>query len=565
MDTRRTAWRAGCLIVLAGLATPALGQRALDANQRVGDGRINPEGRDFGAEVRFRNAIITGNAPGGLSFRGDVGYRAPGEFLGTQGSNDLFAFRRDSASSGLAGMGIRGTDALQYQFAMTTGSAPPKGLVGAGFVTRAGGGLPTGAIREGQIAPGAAEGRGSGFISSPPREGGTALSALRSPSAFVADRGLQPQLLATWEKEGTRYGLSASPLRGVVAAPMGEFGLKKESKPESKPPRPGSLETGAIKPSVPESTLEPSRSPFEDLLERWGGAKKAGTPDGRPGTGEPGQTEPGKTEPGAGAAGDVAGWRDTLARLKGELAEEDRPRVKRAPERRPGDLPKQALPTRPGDEGKSTDNGSDGKGGTSGKGSEEKDAEGTRSRREAIELIRSLGELGPLTTMTPKGFDAYAEHMAEGEKHMASSRYFDAEERFTAALSSKPIDPMAAMGRVHAQLGAGVFISAAMNLRDALTKHPETMGVRYAPGLLPRPGRIVTIVERLDDLIKHEPERSRDAGLLLAYIGYQTQQPALVDRGLRAARALPSGAPEDQMSRLSDVLREVWAKKKENP
>lgn len=561
MGTRRTAWRAGCLIVLAGLATPALGQRALDANQRVGDGRINPEGRDFGAEVRFRNAIITGNAPGGLSFRGDVGYRAPGEFLGTQGSNDLFAFRRDSASSGLAGMGIRGTDALQYQFAMTTGSAPPKGLVGAGFVTRAGGGLPTGAIREGQIEPGGTGARGGGFVSTAPRESGTALSALRSPSAFVADRGLQPQLLATWEKEGTRYGLSASPLRGVVAAPMGEFGLKKEPKPETKPPRPGALDTGAIKPSVPESTLEPSRSPFEDLLERWDGAKKTGTPEGKPepSKGDPGQTEPGKAEPGAGG---VVGWRDTLARLKGELAEEDRPRVKRAPERRPGDLTKQAFPTRPGDEGTGGEKGSDAK---SAKGSEEKDSEGTRSRREAIELIRSLGELSPLTTMTPKGFDAYAEHMAEGEKHMASSRYFDAEERFTAALSSKPIDPMAAMGRVHAQLGAGVFISAAMNLRDALTKHPETMGVRYAPGLLPRPGRIVTIVERLDDLIKHEPERSRDAGLLLAYVGYQTQQPALVDRGLRAARVLPSGAPEDQMSRLSDVLREVWAKKKENP
>jgi hypothetical protein len=199
------------------------------------------------------------------------------------------------------------------------------------------------------------------------------------------------------------------------------------------------------------------------------------------------------------------------------------------------------------------------------KGSEDRDAEGTRSRREAIDLIRSLGELPPMTTMVPTGFDAYAEHMAEGEKHMASSRYFDAEERFTAALSSKPIDAMAAMGRVHAQLGAGVFISAAMNLRDALAKHPEAIGVRYAPGLLPRPGRIVTIVERLDDLIKNEPERSRDAGLLLAYVGYQTDQPALVDRGLAAARVLPSGAPADQMARLDAVLRDAWTKTKESP
>jgi hypothetical protein len=103
-----------------------------------------------------------------------------------------------------------------------------------------------------------------------------------------------------------------------------------------KPPRPGALDTGAIKPDVPDPTLEPSRSPFEDLVERWGG-KKSGTPDGKP---EPGKGEPGKPDPGAGrpdgaggAAGGVGGWRDTLARLKSQLAEEDRPRIKRAPGR----------------------------------------------------------------------------------------------------------------------------------------------------------------------------------------------------------------------------------------
>src|SRR5512142_812694 len=97
-----------------GLAGSALGQYALDHSLQVGSGGRNAPGRDLKKELEFRNAVITGNAPGGISFRGDVGYRAPGEFFGHLGSNDTFAFRRDSAYSGLAGLGLLGTDALQY-------------------------------------------------------------------------------------------------------------------------------------------------------------------------------------------------------------------------------------------------------------------------------------------------------------------------------------------------------------------------------------------------------------------------------------------------------------------
>src|SRR5262245_47216280 len=115
---------------VCGLSAGAWGQNALDRNQQLGAGRANPARPDFAEEVRFRNAIVTGNVPGGLSFRGDVGYRAPGEFMGSLGSNQGYTFRRDSFFSGLGGVGIRGTDALQYQFAMTTGNTPPSALSG---------------------------------------------------------------------------------------------------------------------------------------------------------------------------------------------------------------------------------------------------------------------------------------------------------------------------------------------------------------------------------------------------------------------------------------------------
>ena len=44
------------------------------------------------------------DAPGGISFRGDVGYRAPGEFFSSLGSNDTFAFRRSDLLDRLRAM-----------------------------------------------------------------------------------------------------------------------------------------------------------------------------------------------------------------------------------------------------------------------------------------------------------------------------------------------------------------------------------------------------------------------------------------------------------------------------
>ena len=132
---------AAVLLAVCGLAMPASAQDALGDGRALDNSlststRYNAQRVDPSAEYRFRNAVATGNAPGGLSLRADVGYRSPFEFRGELGSDDLFSFRRDSLYSGLAGMGIRGTDAVQYQFALTTGSELPQNVVGTGFVSR---------------------------------------------------------------------------------------------------------------------------------------------------------------------------------------------------------------------------------------------------------------------------------------------------------------------------------------------------------------------------------------------------------------------------------------------
>ena len=97
------------------LAQNALGDgRALDANLQQGAGRQNAPGRNsnFAEEVRFRNAIVTGNAPGGMSFRGEAGYLSSDDFRAPLGSDNLFSFQRDSLYSA-SRRGIRGVDALR--------------------------------------------------------------------------------------------------------------------------------------------------------------------------------------------------------------------------------------------------------------------------------------------------------------------------------------------------------------------------------------------------------------------------------------------------------------------
>ncbi|MCR9076858.1 MAG: hypothetical protein NXI07_12545, partial [bacterium] len=229
----------GALLLFAGSAANAqnaLGDgNALDANPgQYGSGNYaRPSLVD---ELRFRNSIATGNAPGGLSFRGDLGYRSAGEFTGELGSDSLFAFRRDSLYSGLAGMGIRGTDALQYQFALTTGSAPPRNLIGNLSYTRDDaystgsqfqsrqGTQNTGTLgidREqsdldpmGQALSTAAS--ITGFDS------GSMMGTLRSSATYNTTSTMQPSLLSVYTEGIDRrpVGLVASPLLGITPTPL---------------------------------------------------------------------------------------------------------------------------------------------------------------------------------------------------------------------------------------------------------------------------------------------------------------------------------------------------------
>ena len=579
-------------------AQDALGDgRALDANPGQ-FGTSNSQRSSLVDELRFRNSIATGNAPGGLSFRGDLGYRAAGEFTGELGSDSLFAFRRDSLYSGLAGMGIRGTDALQYQFAMTTGSAPPRNLIGNLSYTRddfyssgsmlSGGSsqqrIPTLGInqQERDLDPmGQALSTNANITGF---ESGSMMGTLRSSSTYNTTSTMQPSLLSVYTQgiDRSPVGLIASPLLGITPTPLVDPRDKQVNPLVARPPNadtdptvPGGLPTTRILTSY-DALVQQMRERVESMrLEQEVGDTSM-------------SIQPGETND---------AW---LMRQMDEIRRQlyGTPENNSTPQNQDGDNPVNPNdPTaQPGSE--STEDESEQGSGTDPVVPvvENPDSPLTKQLAENAEKLNTLNKefefynpteiaIDPETLEMLRGNAAneidqllvpglepenlYGRHIVAGQQLIANARYFDAEERFTHALSIRPRDVVAQQGRLHAQIGAGMLLSASVNLQALYSERPELITTRYGEGVLPNASRVQTLKLRLSERAGIiEPEiRTRpiegdrvrvSAGLLLAYLGYQSEDQDAIESGLRVVRELGS----DSDRRFASLLGQLWIESK---
>lgn len=616
MKTRRriAALAGACGLALTLLALPAQAQnalgdgRVLDRNLQPGSGGINTRVRDIDAQIRFSNAIVTGNAPGLASFRGEVGYLAPEDFRGHLGSNDLFPFVRDAAPPAYAAQsGLRGTDALRYQFGLTTATVPGAAPTPLGF-----------------RGPVLFERAGSGAT------GAEVSSGLRSTSDFLTRQSLRPIVIG--------LGRSTADLQidaAVAASPL--IGVRTLQLPAAADPT-TLIEQPAIEPLIPGQTLpiEPVPGPDPQMT----GAAEAlglGEPTGAAGLADPaaftglgappertatrrqrltaltglepyarGITRPGQQpptrvdlaeplqlqtmahlgaverlrqeldtslaalpQPGREADADADGEGQTRAaatpleqrledirrRLAGEpaLVKPDRPQLT-DPQRpaRPGiDEPEELTP-------------------------EQREAR-ERERREAMRragikvpgtvefdpnmidaMRRSRMTIRDLSSPSVADNMVYAENMAAGQTLLAQGRYFDAEERFVRAAAAIPGEPMAAIGRIHAQIGAGLFMSASMNLRTLLTTNPELLPARYGETLLPSRSRWAAIRDQLATRLQDDDRgAARAAALLLAYLGYQYGDQVALRQGIETLQSGPE-MQVDSEAALVSLLAAVW-------
>lgn len=539
------------------LAQTALGTgRGLEKDLRKG-GTGNTPPRDFGAEVRLRNSLVTGNSAGGRSLRIAAPYSDPADFRDSLGSTDIFAFRRDSLYSGLGGQGYRGTEGLQYQFGWSTGGSTVKGLT----LTRDG-------ASAGQV-PG---GLSSGNESAAPRfstkswEIATPVTgAMRSTAAFTSTRSLTPTAVGVRQLDtGERQLVAASSLLGLRSVALEQREPWNQNYGDVKTPPPTPIPNGQVQPKAPTATLPPN--PLA--------AQPVGT-----------HQETGASTQAATSTSQRTAYDDLRARLdtiSKDLDKKDKPKPS---EQKPGDTtidplkPKTYLPgsTTPGASSapgadKPTDS-------TQEPSAWEQRMDSLRATLRSAELA-SKGDAGPATLdastlrairqagqqeRTKSGVDAplgrtniFAEHIKAAEKYMSEERYFDAEERFTRAIAVRPGDANALAGRINAQLGSGLFVSAAVNLRTLAVTKPDAIGMLFEPSLLPSKARQEQLISqfRSNLALDNKPDirLPKESALLLAYLGYQRSDPAIISEGLTAYES--QATPEEKT--LVAFLKGVW-------
>ena len=593
------------LVTICGSAQAqnALGDgRALDANPGQ-QGRSNAQRPTLVDELRFRNSIATGNAPGGLSFRGDIGYRAPGEFTGELGSDSLFAFRRDSLYSGLAGMGIRGTDALQYQFALTTGSAPPRNLMGDLTYTRDSYSAysasaptrgynsqtqPLGYDREQQDLDPAGRSLSvqTGMNSMTGMSGyddGSMMGTLRSSSSYDTTSTMQPSLLSVYTQgiDNRPVGLVASPLLGITPTPMVDT---RDPNPLVTRP-PNAAEVGSNPNQIPGSRLTTAYDDLVDQmrervqtmreLQEQGGTAQSikpnetndawlvrqmeeirnqlyGIPQNNNAQNPNAQDQ--STDPNASGSGS-----DTGSTQPKEGEEQQGPTT---PLISIPDTTDSPVAKKIGESQEKLDE-------ISKKNFElQQDPGAVAVDPETLEVLRgnASNEVKQLLLPGAETDDIYAKHIQAGQRLIENGRYFEAEERFTRALSLMPRDVVAQVGRLNAQIGAGMLLSATVNLQSLYSERPELITTRYSKGVLPDAERVETLKLRMRETAGIvEPEiRTRygaesdrvrvSAGLLLAYLGYQSSDLESIRQGIEVVSSL--GADSDR--RFASLLGQLW-------
>jgi|GEM_PF-500749 len=534
----------------------------------------------FASELNFRNSIATGNAPGGLSFRGDLGYRAAGEFSGDLGSDALFAFRRDSLYSGLAGMGIRGTDALQYQFAMTTGSRPPSNLSGSLSVSRDNyyqnssyTDNPYQNSAPGSFGSSRADNAPIGYDSNAVGTdfgGDSTMGTLRSSSAYSTTSDLSPSLMSVYGQgiDQKPIGMIASPLLGITSTPMAQ---------EEAPANPLIARPGSTQENTRTENYQPTNrltTSYDELVtqmkERVELLREESAMDAKSTI----KVDESNTD---WLTRQMQEIRDKLYGDKPASEDENNQNTDQQDPKNGSENDPTLTPTETGDQTTANPDSpvskaiEDRMGGFNSDttNADPYDYDPTRMAidPETLEVLRGAAaqEVEQLFDPGAANRDIFGEHMVAGQRLIKNGRYFDAEERFTLALSIKPGDVASQLGRLHAQIGAGMVLSASTNLQSLFTRQPEIIASRYTGELLPSTERIESLIIRLKEragiTMPKYSERMLEsesiqysASVLLAYLGYQINDRTVILEGLEMADA--RGTQADR--RFVSLLSQIW-------
>lgn len=563
-----TAFASLALIAPTAPGQDALGRgNALDNNLNTQSGGRNFSQRSLQSEVQLRNALITGNVGGGRQFRGDVGYSSPLDFRGPTGSDDIFGFQTDSFYSGLATQNLRNIGGIQNTFSRSTlgqiGGASGQFVIERPSSGTASGGFDVG--RSSGFGADSDEGAGqtrdaSGGVSRGIDPFNRLDGTLRSTSAYYLQGAAEsPQILRVLDDMDPQTGLpratTASPLQGVKDLLITNPALGYDEMSEE---RLGSVRDSfsdfAGRDEGEEASDRPSRdSPTRLVRNRLSSRIENMT------TRELSSLMQTDARDEAEAEEDpftISGMRRPTP--EGEEAEADPMRIPSTDEllqRLRDDLTDNAVEFEGGERK------SDGKSGDAGDEDDEEKESAFIHERMIDRAVTLLGgdkvTIGTLVDVD-RPESTYKKHMEEGQKALKEGRWFDAEERFTAALQARRESPLASAGRINAQIGAGMYRSGALNLRVLYRMYPEMVSVRFDENLLPTAERLTKIRDQLRERMRLDTAFARDAGLLLAYLGFQYESPADVEEGFGVVQRVNETLNADS-DPLDAILQRVWS------
>lgn len=583
-----------------GQAGPGDG-RALDNNLQQGAGGYNAQQPQ--PDFQARNNLITGNVTGLGYFHGNVGYGATDEFSGRLSGDSLFRFRAQSlGNTGYApyspgrytpGAGVPpyagpsvgvyrdfapttvtdvrpGTVATVYQAPSSSGlmfrgdsslnafSTTASGARTWAGDTLSGAGDQTGRTLELSPLLGVRQLQGANPAAARPTAAPASTAAPAPPGSIVPPLPV-PQGL---EAPATD---PASPEPDGGISPANRVDQPATVKPEvyTQQPRGLSLALGAqIRAMQQPQRVDASQETLDQRIARIEAAmfSPLGSTQAKPGEdvymdvlarmreqarAARGQAPSTTTTPPQPAGAQAAPGEDLAASPLAPPNEQEQSAAEEA--RRRAARLAQGLPAEPNGEA-----GLQGGVGEPGAATPDPGQDPALSDQSVRDLVESLRyHDAALKTLAGQRETRMNQLLRDAETDLAAGKYFDAESKYQQVLTISPGYPLARVGVIHAQLGAGMIRSAGANLRRLFEDHPEMIAVRYDAKLLPSEKRVQWIRQQLDEMIKLSEKRQEPA-LLLAYLGYQYQQAKLVPYGLDLAEARWPNDP------LIPLLRRVW-------
>jgi hypothetical protein len=149
-----------------------------------------------------------------------------------------------------------------------------------------------------------------------------------------------------------------------------------------------------------------------------------------------------------------------------------------------------------------------------------------------VPTVKTFGG-GPGATATP--FDQL---MSKAEGLLKDGKYLDAANAYQTAMLQQPDNPLAILGRANAELGAGMYQSAAGDLKFLFARKPELISVKYALENYIPPQRQHQLIADLTELSQGKGV-GNTAEFLLCYLNYNTGRDVELQRELGRWEARP--------------------------